>query len=93
MPDLSADKIFPRVIFVKAIFNKGMKWRLIEEYGPHCFEEFADGRLLFSGDYTDKEYLISWLLSFGDNVVLLEPAEVKEEIARIIFNMKKNYDS
>ncbi|NTV78232.1 MAG: YafY family transcriptional regulator [Clostridiales bacterium] len=93
IPDLSVEKIFPGVIHVKAIFSGNMKWRLIEEYGPHCFEELEDGKLLLFTDYTDKENLISWLLSFGDNVVLLEPAEVKEEIMRIIFDMKKNYDS
>lgn len=92
MPDLSNEKIFPGNIRVKALFAKEMKWRLMEEFCPSCFEETEDGKLLFSMDYTDKDHLISWLLTFGDKVVLLEPAEVKEEIRAIIKNMQKNYE-
>ena len=39
MPDLSAEKIFPGGIKVKALFTQDMKWRLVEEFGPHCFKE------------------------------------------------------
>ena len=53
MPDLSNEKIFPGGIKVKALFTPNMKWRLVEEFGPNCFTETDDGRLLFSADYTD----------------------------------------
>jgi Predicted transcriptional regulator len=91
MPDLSVEKVFPGKIHVKAIFATEMKWRLMEEFGPHCFEELEGEKLLFSADYTDKNYLISWLLAFGDKVVLLEPIEVKEEIKEMLIGMQKNY--
>lgn len=91
MPDLSVEKIFPGKIHVKAIFSKEMKWRLVEEFGIHCFEEIEDEKLLFQADYTDKENLISWLLTFGDKVVLLEPIQVKEEIKKMLIEMQKNY--
>lgn len=55
MPDLSNEKIFPGGIKVKALFTPDMKWRLVEEFGPHCFTESDDGRLLFTADYTDME--------------------------------------
>ena len=48
MPDLSNEKIFPGGINVKALFTPDMKWRLVEEFGPHCFTEADDGRLFFS---------------------------------------------
>lgn len=92
MPDLSDEKIFPGQIRVKAVLAKEMKWRLIEEFGPNCFEETEDGKLLFSMDYTNKDHLISWLLTFGDKVVLLEPVEVKEEIKAMLKRMQKNYE-
>lgn len=91
MPELSIEKIFPGKIHVKAIFALEMKWRLVEEFGPHCFEEIEDEKLLFCADYTDKDNLISWLLTFGDKVVLLEPIEVKEEIKEMLIRMQKNY--
>ena len=91
MPDLSNEKIFPGGIQVKAVFEADCKWRLVEEFGRGCFEELEDGKLLFHADYTNKENLIIWLLTFGASVRLLEPEELREEIRKVIENMRKNY--
>lgn len=63
IPDLSNEKIFPGGIRVKAFFTSDVKWRLVEEFGPDCFTEAEDGRLLFTADYTDLESLVTWLLT------------------------------
>ena len=82
MPDLSTEKIFPGGIKVKALFTPDMKWRLVEEFGPHCFTETDDGRLLFTADYTDMENLVTWLMTFGAKAEVLEPAEARDIIRR-----------
>ena len=82
MPDLSAEKIFPGEIKVKALFSPDMKWRLIEDFGPDCFTEADDGRLLFTADYTDMENLVTWLMTFGAKAEVLEPAEARDIIRR-----------
>jgi len=82
MPDLSNEKVFPGGITVKALFTPDMKWRLVEEFGPHCFTETADGRLLFTADYTNMENALSWLLTFGAKAEVLEPVEVRNRIRR-----------
>ena len=38
VPDLSNEKLFPGGIKVKALFEPDQKWRLVEEFGPSCFE-------------------------------------------------------
>ncbi len=91
MPDLSNEKIFPGGIKVKALFEKECKWRLIEEFGNRSFQEQEDGRLLFHADYTNRENLINWLLTFGDKVVLLEPLEIREHIVDIAKRIQKKY--
>ncbi len=91
LPDLKNERIFPGGIRVKAVFEPECKWRLVEEFGLDCFEEQKDGRLLFHADYTDKDNLISWLLTFGDRAKLLEPADVQKEMREIIENMRKRY--
>lgn len=91
MPNLSTERIFPGGIRVKALFMPECKWRLVEEFGPECFSKQEDGRLLFYGDYTDKEHLISWLLTFGDKVELLEPMDIREEMTGIVSKMLENY--
>ena len=90
-PDLSNERVFPGGIQVKVLFEPECKWRLVEEFGPSCFEEQPDGKLLFYGDYTNKENLITWLMTFRDKVILLEPEEMKKEIQLVIQRMMANY--
>lgn len=91
MPDLSNEKIFPGGIKVKALFTPNMKWRLVEEFGPNCFTETDDGSLLFSADYTDMENLVTWLMTFGAKVEVLEPEEVRNIICRNAEEILKIY--
>lgn len=91
LPDLSNDKIFSGGIAVTALFEPECKWRLVEEFGTKSFKIRDDGRLLFQADYTDKENLITWLMSFRDKVELLEPKEIRKEIRDSIDNMRKKY--
>ncbi|MCM1144997.1 MAG: YafY family transcriptional regulator [Lachnoclostridium sp.] len=91
VPDLSIQKIFPGEIKVKALFSKDSKWRLVEEFGLCCFTQQEDGYLLFTANYTDKESLLSWLLTFGDKVKVLEPADVRDELLCIAKNIICRY--
>lgn len=91
-PDLSVQKIFPGEIKVKALFTNDSKWRLVEEFGIHCFTEQEDGKLLFTADYTDKENLLSWLLTFGAKVEVLEPVQVRDELIRIAGDILNMYE-
>lgn len=90
-PDLSPERVFPMKYEVKVLFHPSMKWRLIEEYGMDCFVRQEDGRLLFSSGFTDKTHLFSWILSFEDKAELLEPGELRQEMARTAFRMYQIY--
>lgn len=92
MPDLRNERIFSGGIKVKALFEPECKWRLVEEFGSESFTEQDDGMLLFQADYTDKDNLISWLLTFRDKVELLEPKEIRDEIRSSIECIKKKYE-
>lgn len=91
VPDLSNEKIFPGEIKVKALFEPDMKWRLVEEFGPDSFAEQADGRLLFTADYTDMDSLVTWIMTFGEKVQLLEPREARDRIAQTAEKLIKIY--
>ena len=91
MPDLSNEKIFPGGIKVKVLFEPDQKWRLVEEFGPKCFTEYDDGRLLFTGNYTDLGNLITWLMTFGDKAEVIEPREAREAISQMVKRMMKIY--
>ena len=91
LPDLSNEKIFPGGIRVKVLFSADQKWRLVEEFGPACFTESGDGRLLFTADYTDIENLVTWPMTFGDKAEVLKPIEARNEIARMADKMAMLY--
>lgn len=91
LPDLKNEHIFPGGIRVKALFDPECKWRLVEEFGTECFEEQKDGRLLFHADYTNKESLITWLLSFRDQAELLEPEDIRKELCLALSKTLKRY--
>lgn len=92
MPDLSNERVFPGGICVKALFAPECKWRLVEEFGVDCFEVQPDGRLLFHADYTDEENLITWLLSFREKVILLEPQELRGRMRVALEKTLKSYE-
>lgn len=93
LPNLKNEQIFPGGIRVKALFDAKCKWRLVEDFGAECFEVRDDGKLLFHADYTDKENLITWLLSFRDQVELLEPEEIRKEICFALTATLKQYQT
>lgn len=93
IPDLSTEKIFPGGIKVKALFSPDMEWRLVEEFGPNCYTQTDDGKLLFTADYTDMDNLITWILTFGDKAEVLEPVEAREQISKMVQRMAKVYEA
>ena len=91
LPELSNERIFPGGIRVTALFEPECKWRLVEEFGVGCFEEREDGKLLFHADYTDAGNLLTWLLTFRAQAVLLEPEDLRKELMNLIEAMGKRY--
>ena len=91
VPDLSSELKFPRNIILKALFEPDMKWRLVEEFGPGCYEEQDDGRLLLIRDYADMDNLTMWMLTFGDKAEVLEPQELRDNLQSMAESMIKMY--
>lgn len=92
LPDLSTEKVFPHYYNIKALFVPEYKWRLIEEYGTESFIEQQDGKLLFNFSFSDKESVLSWMLTFGEGAELLEPKELRKELYRFGQFLQKNYN-
>jgi predicted DNA-binding transcriptional regulator YafY len=82
---------FPDLYRVKVLFDKSVRFRLIEEYGPNCYTETEDG-MLATLRYTNREYILRWLLGFGGQAVVLEPQEIRDEMAAIARNIVSRYE-
>jgi len=87
----NAEDAFPEQYHIKILFDKSVRFRLIEAYGLHCYEETDDG-LLLSLDYTNKDYMFSWILGFGDKAKVLTPEETRMEFATLAKNIFNLYN-
>jgi len=77
-------------IKLAALFDKSAKYKLIEAYGLDCFHETAEG-LHFEIGFTNRNYIVSWLLGFGGKVKVLEPLDIKDEIKAVAKNILSLY--
>lgn len=91
LPDLSTESMFPGGIRVKAVFDSSLKWHLLEEFGSGSFTVQPDGTLLFEHEYSDKDSLITWLLTCKDKVTVLEPEDIRNELLRITESIQEKY--
>ncbi len=66
-------------IHLKALFEKGEKYRLIEEYGPDCYCEHQR-KLLLEQDFASYSNMREWVLSFGSQAEVLEPDELRADL-------------
>ena len=88
---LDFDRVWEENYRLEALFQPQAKYHLIEEYGPDCFTAMPDGRLRFSVDFTFYHSMLSWVLSFGDQIEVLSPPELRADLARLGKFFLSNY--
>jgi predicted DNA-binding transcriptional regulator YafY len=69
--------------------------RYIEEKHWHPSQRLTrerDGSLLLELTLTSLEELASWILSFGENAIVLEPQSLKEEVKRRLTEAASHYN-
>ena len=85
------NRYFRDELQVTLLFDPSVKYRLIDEYGIECFTVEEDRRLKFRTGFTNKDYLLSWILSFGDKAEVIYPKGLKQEVKKIAENILKHY--
>jgi len=75
---------------IKVLFDKSVRFRLIEDYGLNSYEETDDG-LLLTLDYANADYIFLWIMAFGDKAEVLGPPEVRAAFARCAEKMVEKY--
>ncbi len=82
--------IFPCNYILKASFDKSVEYILVENYGNQSYTERDDGWLYFERAFTNFEFMLSWILSFGDKVIVDEPICLIGKIKEITeFNLNQ----
>lgn len=88
---LDYNRNYTEKIKLVALFDKSVKYRLIEAYGLGCFTEMKEG-LRFECDFAYEDTFLGWLFGFGDKVKVLEPVEIVEKIKRMAKNILELYN-
>ena len=88
-----ADNYFIDENKVTILFEKSVEYLLLDEYGPGSYTETEDGKLLLCVGYTNRDYIMGWILSFGERARILEPKELVCEIRTITEKMTRNYQN
>jgi predicted DNA-binding transcriptional regulator YafY len=94
--EIPGDKMNLNAVFtddniLKALFDASVRYQLIDDYGLYCYTETKEGKLLLEVGYTNKDYILKWLLGFGDKVKVLEPLGLAEELKNIALKILHNY--
>ena len=92
-PVTPVERIYPDALQAAVRFAPAARWRLIDEYGPESFTREPDGSLLFRRGFPDKEELLRWVLSFQEQAELLEPEDLRRELADRLKKICGKYDS
>lgn len=79
-------------IHLTALFDASAKYRLIEEYGPESFTVSEPDKVLFKRSFSNPEYLLQWVLSFGDRVRVIEPPQIRAKIMEHAKNILRQYE-
>lgn len=72
-------------------FEQEAAFRIRDEYSNVL--PLEDGSMIIEVDLEDKQWVYSYLLSFGSQVTVLAPLEIKEGLLKIIEDIRHKYDS
>lgn len=75
---------------VKLMFDKSISYRVFDEFDKSEIE-IDDEYLIVNTNLPSNDYLFSYLLSFGSNVELLEPYNLREEFKKVIKEISRKY--
>lgn len=91
MPEMKPIAHGRDAIHFTALFDPAVKWRILDEFSVDQLQLEANGKLRLAGVYSDSRSLVQWLLSFGDQVELLQPVAARELLQSTVQNMLQIY--
>ncbi len=78
---------------IKMKFKPQAAYLLYDWYGQESIEQQEDGSYLVSATFPMDEWVYSHILSYGDNVEVLEPDFIRREIAARLKNILETYNN
>ncbi len=79
-----------KVIELKLEIHEKMAFRVKDEFKEYQLDSESD-KFIVQMKVSKEEWIIPYLLSYGDSIKVIEPLEIKEEYLRIIKNIYQVY--
>ncbi len=92
-PEGKAVGIFSDNYLLKALFKNSAAGYLVEEYGPSALEKTMGDKIYFEKAFANYSYMKRWVMGFGEEAEVLEPAELREEVKSSLKSLEKMYFS
>ena len=87
---INKEKVKEELVSLTLKFDKSQAFRVYEEFSGQIRQD-PDGNLLVETEFPKHSSLYSYLLSFLDSVEVLEPLEVRQELAQIVKTISQKY--
>ncbi len=71
-------------------FEQGAAFRIYDEF--ESYQPLEDGRFIVTFEMPKGDWLYGYLLSFGDAVEVIEPADVRKEVGNRLRRLSEKYD-
>lgn len=78
-----------RKITVKIMGN--MAYRVYDEFTESMWEKNPDGSFTVRFEMEENRWLLEYLLGYGENLVVMEPKDIREKLGKTLEEMLKNY--
>lgn len=78
-----------KLIHLKLRVNKKLGFRIYDEFQNHSLDD--NGEFIVDLDYPSGDWLFGYLMSFGENIEVLEPLHIREEIKKRLISALNKY--
>lgn len=78
-PQLKTKETYSKVNLVLQI-NQTMAYRVYDEFDDSCIEQLENGDFLVSVEMPLNDFIYGYILSYGENIKVIEPSFIKEQI-------------
>lgn len=68
-----------------------ISYRIYDEYPHRCIQKEGNGNLIVETSFPRGDWLYGYILSYGENIEVLEPTELRDIIKRILDRMLALY--
>lgn len=81
----------PEMVSLTLLFEPTMAYRIYDEFYPDQVHQREDGRYLVHQQFPQGDWIYSYLMSFMDEVTVVKPENVRDELIRRYQKVLKKY--